>query len=97
MNRPDTETEKRHGLSTDPNEINHLVCCREPWRVAFCGTDITDAHVNLRSPFVCTMCVEVVRELLPSFDEHDDPVCPRDGTPCPDEFEIDARIAYETS
>ncbi len=83
-------------LSTDPRELNHLVCCREEWKIAFCGTNVENAPINPNSRFLCAMCLDVVRTLRPSFEDDEREICPRDGTPCPDDLEIDARILYET-
>lgn len=88
-------TRTRLELISDPDDIVHLVCCRDVvWRVAFCGAEET--KVNPAAETACTMCVEEARAMLPDFDAGDHPRCPVDGNPCPDEHEIDLRIARET-
>lgn len=88
-----TETEFR--LSADPDEIGHLVCCRDlSWSRAFCGAE--GDTINLAVEMVCTMCVEQAEVMRPGWMAEPEIVCPVDGQPCPDEHEVDQRIARET-
>jgi hypothetical protein len=84
--------EPRFSLSTADDVIAHIVCCREPqWDVAFCG-EVNDV-VALNATVVCTMCIEVAKGKRPGWDPFaHPPICPVDGDPCPDEYEIDLRI-----
>ena len=82
-------------LSHDPDEVNHIVCCRRSWDTTFCGMSGEDVPVNLASTFFCTMCLEVaMREYGGPLDEG---ICPIDKRPCPEEAEIDVRISWEIS
>jgi len=94
----DRATAPRHALVADPSEVTHFVCCRaEPWQVAMCGYDISQANLNFVGD-TCAMCIEVVLELWRSrvgdpLDEH----CPHDTTPCPSDEWLFNRVARETS
>ncbi|GAA1165826.1 hypothetical protein GCM10009664_37190 [Kitasatospora gansuensis] len=82
-------------LNADPDDIGHLVCCRDPsWRTAFCGID--SDTINLAVTTVCTMCIEQAEAMRPGFLAELGTNCPVDGHPCPDEHETDLRIAQET-
>lgn len=82
-------------LSHDPDEVNHVVCCRRTWDTTLCGMSAEHVPVNLSSRFICAMCLEVaMREYGGPLD---DGVCPLDKTRCPDEAEIDVRISWEIS
>ncbi len=77
-----------------PDEITHLVCCRDAsWRVAFCGAEETE--INPVAEVICAMCVAEARAMRPEFDTDEELVCPVDGNRCPNEPEIDERIARE--
>jgi hypothetical protein len=82
-------------LRPDENELAHLVCCRDvTWRVAFCGA--RETSINPDAQVICTMCIEEANAMRPGFMDGDRIICPVDGNPCPDEPEIDARIARES-
>jgi hypothetical protein len=88
-------TTETYRLSANPEEIAHLVCCRDvSWRVAFCGFENTE--VNPAAEIICTMCLEEVSRLRPDFASDPEMTCPVDGNCCPDEAEIDQRIADAT-
>ncbi|WP_139977242.1 hypothetical protein [Nocardioides litoris] len=92
----DETTRARLELAAEPDEIAHVVCCREdPWERALCGEPI-DA-VNLAAETVCTLCVEVAMGLPGWAPDADPPRCVLDGTPCPDEHDIDLRILREVT
>ncbi|MBT2384502.1 hypothetical protein [Streptomyces sp. ISL-11] len=83
------------GLQSIPEEIGHLVCCREPsWRTAFCG--VQGDTINVAVKTICTMCVEQAETIWPGWWADPETFCPVDGQPCPDEHDIDQRIAWET-
>lgn len=85
-----------HRLVPDKDEITHLVCCRDvSWRTAFCGSQDTDT-INPAAETICTMCIEAVEALAPGFLLAEERYCPVDGNHCPDEYEVDLRIARET-
>lgn len=86
----------RHSLVNDPDDILHLVCCRDPeWRYGWCGAD--GGNLNTAAETLCTMCVEVAEERLPGFLHNDPMICPMDLHPCPDGHEVDLRILREIS
>jgi hypothetical protein len=83
-------------LITKPNDIVHLVCCRETsWGTAFCG-EPTSREINMDIQRPCTMCVEQAEAMLPGCSTSEENLCPVDGNPCPDEHEINLRIAEAT-
>ena len=94
---PETTEEPRFSLSSDGDEIAHIVCCRdETWDVAFCGEP--NDVIAMNATAVCTMCLEVAKARRPDWDMYAVPAtCPNDGRPCPDEHEIDLRILREVS
>jgi hypothetical protein len=96
MGRTQTTPAPAHELVDRPDEITHLVCCREvPWSTAFCGfQDLTG--VNPSAVHFCSMCLEEAETRQPGWLGDGAPVCPLDGQPCPSEEEVDARIARET-
>lgn len=82
-------------LSPNPDEVNHLVCCRQTWDTAFCGMSLEHAPINLASQFICVMCLEVaIGRYGGPLDEG---ICPLDKTSCPDDAELDVRISWEIS
>jgi hypothetical protein len=86
----------RLGLRNADDQVAHVVCCREPeWRVALCGEP--GDSINLTPQMVCTMCLEIVLQRLPSFFDNDPTLCPMDHRPCPDEHEVDLRILREVT
>jgi hypothetical protein len=92
--RPRQRTEPAYSLVAKPDEITHLVCCRDvSWGRAFCGAEETE--INLAATVPCTMCIEQAEVMLPGCLTNDPILCPVDGNPCPDEHEIDLRIARE--
>jgi hypothetical protein len=83
-------------LAADPDEIAHLVCCRdESWRVAFCGFETES--INMAAEHVCSMCASEVERLMPDFHEHSPPRCPKDRQLCPSQLEVDQRVMREVS
>ena len=77
-----------------PDELTHLVCCRDhSWERALCGTE-TGLYINLGAEFICTMCAEVYRDALAGTlpAEEDSYTCPIDGRQCPGDDELDALI-----
>lgn len=83
-------------LVDQPDEVTHLVCCRSTdWRHTFCGSLETDA-VNVTAQRCCAMCVEEAESALPGWTGAAQRRCPVDGRRCPDDAELDARIARET-
>ncbi|GAA2270808.1 MULTISPECIES: hypothetical protein [Kitasatospora] len=83
-------------LTPDREKITHLVCCRDAsWRTAFCGTP---GHaINLAAEIICAMCLETAEAMHPGWLSNGmGYVCPVDGNPCPDDHEVDLRIARET-
>ncbi|WP_153395731.1 hypothetical protein [Ornithinicoccus halotolerans] len=91
-----TVTGPRHQLVNNPDEILHLVCCRDPeWKVAFCGED--GGHINVTAETLCTMCVEYIEERVPGFLGSDERVCPVDYRQCPEEHQVNLRILREVS
>ncbi|WP_147264701.1 hypothetical protein [Streptomyces sp. NBRC 110611] len=92
---PEARTEDALRLSASPDDIGHLVCCRAlSWRTAFCGAE--GDTINPAPELVCTMCVEQAEAMWPGILADPEAFCPVDGQPCPDEHEIDLRIAWET-
>lgn len=88
-------TETRYRFVANPEEITHLVCCRDfSWRVAFCGFE--GIEVNPAAEIICAMCLEEVSRLRPDLASGQEIICPVDGNRCPDEDEIDRRIAGAT-
>lgn len=86
----------RHELRNAEDEAAHIVCCRDPeWRVSFCGEP--GDSINLAARTLCSMCVEIALQRLPSFFDNDPTVCPLDLTACPDEHDIDLRILSEVA
>ncbi|MDT0379163.1 hypothetical protein RM572_10340 [Streptomyces sp. DSM 42041] len=93
---PTPRTAARLRLVPDPEEITHLVCCRQtPWVQAFCGARDED-RINPVPDMICTMCVEAVEAMTSGHGPALEGICPVDAQPCPDEHEIDLRIARET-
>ncbi len=87
--------EPQFDLVVKPEDVTHLVCCRDvSWKKALCGFD-GDA-VNIAATVICTMCFEWAESREPGFSLAEPIICPIDGRPCPDEGEIDQRIARET-
>jgi hypothetical protein len=82
-------------LDAGPDEITHLVCCRAlSWRRAFCGVE--QDTINATAELLCTMCVEQAEAMWPGWRADPETFCPVDGQSCPDEHEIDLRIAWES-
>lgn len=82
-------------LIARPEEITHIVCCRDAeWHKGLCGFEDDDLSINPAAEMICTMCLEVAETMRPGWIAA--AVCPLDGIPCPDEHEIDLRIASET-
>lgn len=91
-----SQTETTYRLAPDEDEITHLVCCRDvSWRTAFCGVQNTDA-INPAAENFCTMCLEAIEAMAPGSLLSPGKFCPVDGNRCPDERELDLRIARET-
>ncbi|MEV5509568.1 hypothetical protein [Streptomyces orinoci] len=90
-----TRTEPHLRLDAAPREITHLVCCRAPsWRRTLCGAE--SDTVNVAAETLCTMCVEQIETMWPGWRADPEWFCPVDGRSCPDEHEIDLRIAWES-
>ncbi|WP_157878747.1 hypothetical protein [Streptomyces sp. CT34] len=51
---------------------------------------------NLNVETLCTMCVEQTEAIWPRYWADPEWFCPVDGQTCPDEHEMDQRIAWET-
>lgn len=78
-----TPTEEALELRTDPDDIAHLVCCRDDeWRLGFCGAP--GEYLNFATETVCTMCVEVAEQRLPGCFDNDPMRRPNGHLPCPD-------------
>ncbi|MQY16313.1 hypothetical protein SRB5_65110 [Streptomyces sp. RB5] len=93
---PAARTDESFRLAADRDEIAHLVCCRDiSWRTAFCGAGDQDV-INMAAEVICTMCLEAVEAMSPGWRTTSGTTCPVDGCACPDEHEIDLRIARET-
>lgn len=92
---PGTQEETAYRLAPDAEDITHFVCCRSDWGTAFCGIR-DEKNINPAARIICTMCVEVAERMLPGCLSNGEPVCPMDKLPCPDEHEINLRIARET-
>ncbi|WP_154793248.1 hypothetical protein [Occultella kanbiaonis] len=81
-------------LIARPEEVTHLVCCRdEVWRVAFCGAE--SHEINMAAERLCAMCVEVVLRVDPRFYERQPILCAKDRRPCPTEHEVNLRVIDE--
>ncbi|GAA0641739.1 hypothetical protein GCM10010174_75260 [Kutzneria viridogrisea] len=92
--RQEQRTEARYRLVARPEEITHLVCCRDvSWRRTFCGEE--GLEINPAAREVCAMCMEEAAAMRPDWLSGSELRCPVDGNPCPDEAEIDRRIARE--
>ncbi|MGY3380225.1 hypothetical protein ACVWYS_002182 [Arthrobacter sp. TE12231] len=79
--------EARYTLGQDPDELAHMVCCRDlDWRKTFCGHQEAEPVILQEATTLCTMCVEAVGGPgSPIFSRS----CPFDNQPCPDEEELD--------
>lgn len=74
-----------------PEDLTHLVCCRDySWERALCGSE-TNLNINLGAEHFCTMCVEVYLGGVPEHSGVAD-TCPVDGRACPDDDELDELI-----
>ena len=79
----------------NPDELAHLVCCRDlEWRKALCGFEETDPVILEEATTVCSMCVEAA-------GGPDGPIatghCPIDNQLCPDSEDLSRKIAERTS
>lgn len=81
----DTTTE----VQARADDLAHLTCCRSAWEVSFCGMRGLPIDLVERRE-VCSMCVEEVHRLRPSFPYEEEYLCPHDGEPCPSDGELDA-------
>lgn len=60
--------EAKYKMSENPEEMAHLVCCRDiEWRRGFCGYIEEDPNLIPDPTNVCTMCVETVESMGGSF------------------------------
>ena len=87
--------EVKHKLEQNPDEMVHLVCCRDVvWRKAFCGYEEPEMTIATQANVLCTMCVEVMtaKSGVP-WDGN----CPVDDQPCPDEEAVDKIIDERTA
>jgi hypothetical protein len=92
-----TRTAPRRQLVNDPDELTHLVCCRDAsWDTALCGYE--SESVNLAAEHICTMCCEVAQQKWAELGVTPwEGRCPVDGAQCPDEVDVDLRILDEVS
>jgi hypothetical protein len=91
---PSAVEQVRLRLVARPDEIAHLVCCRDAvWRTAFCG--VQSEEINPAAEMICSMCLEEVEALLPGWALGETVICPVDGNACPPEAEVDERIMRE--
>ncbi|WP_294568336.1 hypothetical protein [uncultured Arthrobacter sp.] len=87
--------EVKHKLEQDPNEMAHLVCCRDlDWREAFCGYEEPEMTIAPQATVFCTMCVEV---MTAKGGVPWDGKCPVDDQPCPEENAVDRMIDERTA
>lgn len=92
----DVAVDARYRLVARAEKITHLVCCRDvSWRRTFCGAGQT--QINLTATVICSMCLDEAEAMRPGCTSSIGEACPVDGNPCPDDPEIDLRIARETS
>ncbi|KWT57160.1 hypothetical protein ADL21_35765 [Streptomyces albus subsp. albus] len=91
---PDDQTESLR-LSSNPDDISHLVCCWQMrWRTSFCGAQ--GDTVSMAAETLCTMCAEQAEVMWPGVWADPESFCLVDGQACPDEHDVDLRIAWET-
>lgn len=91
-----TQSEAKYRLIASTEEITHLVCCRDVvWQTTFCGIRGPDT-INPAAEVICTMCLEAIEAMSPGCVSAPVKTCPVDDRRCPDEYEIDLRIARET-
>lgn len=87
--------EAKHRIVENPDEVAHLVCCRDmDWRKAVCGHEDTEAEIAMSADVFCTMCVEV---WISHGTEPGSGTCPFDDQPCPDDEELDRIIRERVS
>lgn len=92
---PEEQTDPDFRLDANPDEIGHLVCCRDPsWRTSFCGAE--NETINVAVEMICSMCMERVEAMWPGWREDPEMFCPVDGQACPDEHTTGRRITRET-
>jgi hypothetical protein len=82
----------KYDWSEDPDEVVHLVCCRDlEWRTAMCGYEEPKTTIARDPRILCTMCLEVFGRMIGPGP------CPIDDQPCPDDDTIDRLIDERTS
>ena len=87
--------ETKYKLSDNPEEICHLVCCRDlDWRRTLCGYVEEEPTLMVDIETLCTMCVETAEEMGGSLELRK---CPIDDRECPPEEEVDRMIAERVS
>lgn len=87
--------EVKHNLSDNPEELTHLVCCRDlDWRKALCGYSEEEPHLMTVVETFCTMCVETAARMGAPMGSRQ---CPIDNHECPPEEEVDRMIAERVS
>jgi hypothetical protein len=96
MSSPQSVTAPAHRLVDQPDEITHLVCCRdESWRTAFCGASDLE-EINHGALHYCSMCMEEAERMRPGWLLEPDGTCPVDGRRCPTGAEYDALVERMT-
>jgi hypothetical protein len=87
--------EAKYSLSDNPEELAHLICCRDlEWRRALCGYVEEDPKLLHDSENICTMCVETVERLGVSLGDRQ---CPVDQRECPPDDEVHRMIDERVS
>jgi len=87
--------EAKHIIVDNPDEVVHLVCCRDmDWRKAVCGYEDTEAVIATSANHFCAMCVEVWTS---HGTEPGSGTCPFDDQSCPDDDELDRIIQERAS
>lgn len=87
--------EAKYKLSKNPEELAHLVCCRDlDWRQALCGYVEEEPTIMTEVETLCTMCVETAEKMGGLMGLRQ---CPVDNQECPPEEEVDRMIAERAS
>lgn len=87
--------EAKYKLSETPEELAHMVCCRDlEWRQAFCGYIEEEPTLMYEADNICTMCVETAATRGWVMESR---LCPIDNQECPPEDEVDRMIAERAS
>ncbi|WP_458113976.1 hypothetical protein M1D88_07825 [Arthrobacter sp. R1-13] len=87
--------EAKYKLSENPEELAHLVCCRDlDWRQAICGYIEEEPTLMYEADNICTMCIETAESMGSVMGSRR---CPIDNQECPPEDEVDRMIAERAS